>query len=212
MIILQSCKQWTADFMTSVFTCTLQYITFELPTLKCLAKFPKWLPKQRKKVPMRRALSIFFDLLWYIPGENLWRIFNDPTRSLWKPFKIFTILVKSFRDISFSCQDLQWSSKFLPRSSRIFYFPAKILNNLGRKILKIRKELGKKIKDLGKRIRDPWRSWQELKDPGRFWTFIFYPTHFFIIVSWPRPGEVKYDRYLGFLVMENYLVVSNRVN
>ena len=49
MIILQSCKQWTADFMTSVFTCTLQYITFELPTLKCLAKFPKWLPKQRKK-------------------------------------------------------------------------------------------------------------------------------------------------------------------
>ena len=103
---------------------------------------------------MRRALSIFFDLLWYIPGENLWRIFNDPTRSLWKPFKIFTIIVKSFKDISFSSQDLQWSSKFLPRSSRIFYFPAKILNDLGRKILKIRKDLGKKIKD-------PWRSWQE---------------------------------------------------
>ena len=26
------------------------------------------------------------------------------------------------------------------------------------------------------------------------------------------PGEVKYDRYLGFLVIENYLVVLNRVN
>ena len=130
MIILQSCKQWTADFMTSVFTCTLQYITFELPTLKCLAKFPKWLPKQRKKVPMRRALSIFFDLLWYIPGENLWRIFNDPTRSLWEPLKIFKILVKIFRDISFSCQDLQRSSKFLSRSTRIFHFLAKIFKNL----------------------------------------------------------------------------------
>ena len=121
MIILQSCKQWTADFMTSVFTCTLQYITFELPTLKCLAKFPKWLPKQRKKVPMRRALSIFFDLLWYIPGENLWRIFNDPTRSLWEPLKIFKILVKI---------DLQGYFILLPGSSRIFKVLVKIFKDL----------------------------------------------------------------------------------
>ena len=26
---------------------------------------------------MRRALSIFFALLWHIPDDNLWRIFND---------------------------------------------------------------------------------------------------------------------------------------
>ena len=78
---------------------------------------------------MRRALSIFFDLLWYISGENLCRIYNDPTR-LWEPFKIFKILVKIFRDISFSCQDLQGSSKFLSRSTRIFHFLSKIFKNL----------------------------------------------------------------------------------
>ena len=156
MIIVQSCKQWTADFMTSVFTCTLQYITFELPTLKCQAKFPKWLPKQRKKVPMRRALSIFFDLLWYIPGENLWRIFNDPTRSLWEPLKIFKILVNIFKDLSFSrqnlqssCQDLQGSFIFLPRSLRIFHFLAKIF-----------KDLSFSCQDLRRSCLDLQRYWQ----------------------------------------------------
>ena len=36
--------------------------------------------------------------------------------------RIFKILVKIFKDPSFSCQDLQGSLIFLPRSSRIFDF------------------------------------------------------------------------------------------
>ena len=90
-----------------------------------------------QKMPMRRALSIFFALLWHISGENLWRIFSDPTRSLWEPLKIFKILVNIFKDLSFSCQnlqsscqDLQGSFIFLPRSLRIFHFPVKTFEDL----------------------------------------------------------------------------------
>ena len=72
------------------------------------------------------------------PGENLSRIFKDLTRSSWGPLRIllrifmriFKILVKIFKDPSFSCQDLQGSFIFLPRSSRIFHFLAKIFKDL----------------------------------------------------------------------------------
>ena len=79
------------------------------------------------------------------PGENLSRIFKDPARSSWGPLrillsifmrifgkslKIFKILVKIFKDPSFSCQDLQGSLIFFPRSSRIFNFLSKIFKDL----------------------------------------------------------------------------------
>ena len=47
-----------------------------------------------------------------------------------KSLKIFKILVKIFKDPSFSCQDLQGSLIFFPRSSRIFDFLAKIFKDL----------------------------------------------------------------------------------
>ena len=47
-----------------------------------------------------------------------------------KSLKIFKIVVKIFKDPSFSCQDLQGSLIFLPRSSRIFDFLAKIFEDL----------------------------------------------------------------------------------
>ena len=80
-----------------------------------------------------------------VHGENLSRIFKDPARSSLRPLrillrifmrifgksmKIFKILVKIFKDPSFSCQDLQGSLIFLPRSSRIFDFLAKIFEDL----------------------------------------------------------------------------------
>ena len=149
-------------------------------------------------MPMRRALSIFFALLWHISGENLWRIFNDPTRSLWEPLKIFKILVNIFRDISFSCLDLQGSFIFLPRSLRIFHFPVKTFEDLVRiskdldknfkdplkrslkilwgsskfllRSLKIHHFLAKIFKDLLIPCQDPERSWQEnFEDPWRSW-------------------------------------------
>ena len=44
--------------------------------------------------------------------------------------RIFEKSLKNFKDPSFSCQDLQGSSKFLSRSLRIFHFPFKILEDL----------------------------------------------------------------------------------
>ena len=83
------------------------------------------------------------------------RTFEDPIEDLHEDLgKIFEdrqILVKIFKDLSFSCQDLQGSLKILLRSSRIFHFLAKI------------------FKDLSFSCQVPWRScldlqrsWQEL--------------------------------------------------
>ena len=72
-------------------------------------------------------------------NEDLWKIFG---------INIFKILVKIFQDLSFSCQDLQGSFIFLPRSSRTFHFLPRSLTIL---------------KDLNKNFENPWRSWQESK-------------------------------------------------
>ena len=123
----------------------------------------------KKRVPIRRAFSTFFALLWHILSENLWRIFNDPTRSLSEPLKIFKALVQIFKDLSFSCQDLQGCFVFLPGSSRIvkiflkrplriFHFPVKILDDL----VRISKDFDKKFKDPLKIFENSLRIFQIL--------------------------------------------------
>ena len=132
-----------------------------------------------------------------------------------RSLKIFHFPVKTF-------EDLVWISKDLDKN---FKDPLKIFENslrIFQILVKIFEDLSFSCQDLQGSFTFLPRSWTilagkfwrfvKMKDPWRFWKFIFYPTHFLIIVSWPRPGEVKYDRYLGFLVMENYLVVLNRVN
>ena len=132
-----------------------------------------------------------------------------------RSLKIFHFPVKTF-------EDLVWISKDIDKN---FKDPWKIFENslrIFQILVKIFEDLSFSCQDLQGSFTFMPRSWTilagkfwrsvKMKDPWRFWKFIFYPTHFFITVSWPRLGEVKYDRYLGFLVMENYLVVLNRVN
>ena len=86
-------------------------------------------------LPENEIILVSSFQIWYL--HNL-RIFKDLTRSSWGPLRIllrifmriFKILVKIFKDPSFSCQDLQGSLIFLPRSSRIFDFLAKIFEDL----------------------------------------------------------------------------------
>ena len=127
-----------------------------------------------------------------------------------RSLKIFHFPVKTF-------EDLVWISKDIDKN---FKDPLKIFENslrIFQILVKIFEDLSFSCQDLQgsftfRILAGKFWRFVKMKDPWRFWKFIFYPTHFLIIVSWPRPGEVKYDRYLGFLVMENYLVVSNRVN
>ena len=69
---------------------------------------------------------LYFSPRCDIPGENLWRIFNVPTRSLWEPLKIFKILLKIFKDLSFSCKDLQGFCQIRLRSITCHF----LVNNL----------------------------------------------------------------------------------
>ena len=55
----------------------------------------------------------------------------------------FHFLAKILEDLSFSCQDFQGSFIFLPRSSGIFHFFAKISHFP----VKILKDLGKEMED-----------------------------------------------------------------
>ena len=107
------------------------WITVKLPTVQLT----------NTNSPNRVETSVSWSSIQYNlldPGENLSRIFKDLTRSSWGPLRIllrifmriFKILVKIFKDPSFSCQDLQGSLIFLPRSSRIFDFLAKIFEDL----------------------------------------------------------------------------------
>ena len=102
------------------------------------------------------------------------RTFEDPIEDLHEDLgKIFEdrqILVKIFKDLSFSCQDLQGSLKILPRSSRIFHFPVKFLEDL----VWIFKDLDKNFEDLQmifeKIFEDLPNSCQDLQG-----SFIFLP-------------------------------------
>ena len=72
--------------------------------------------------------------------------------------RIFEKSLKIFKDPSFSCQDLQGSSKFLSRSLRIFHFPVKILED----IVQIFKDLDKNFEDPLKIIENSLGSFQIL--------------------------------------------------
>ena len=96
------------------------------------------------------SLRILQDLL-----EDLWGSSRGSSwgslENLWRSLKF---LLRS----SFSCQDLQGSSKFLSRSSRIFYFLAKILEDL----VQIFKDLDKIFEDSLKIFENSLRIFQIL--------------------------------------------------
>ena len=121
-----SVRQWLNIYSTC--GCSASYDYFSLCSALMWSRY----------MPVRSEASFYWWILAVIPGENLSRIFKDLSRSSWGPLRIllrifmriFKILVKIFKDPSFSCQDLQGSLIFLPRSSRIFDFLAKIFEDL----------------------------------------------------------------------------------
>ena len=108
---LQTMDSWFYDKRICVYT-IINHIWITFHKIPC--QISKVATKTTKKNCRCGEPFLYFSPCCDIPGDNLWRIFKVPTRSLWEPLKIFKILLKIFKDLSFSCQDLQGSSKFLP--------------------------------------------------------------------------------------------------
>ena len=76
----------------SLFACRVYTIVNQIwgTYNKFQATFPKWLPKQWRKVPIRRAFSIIFALLWHKSGylNQEWgdRIFHSQTFQFFRGF------------------------------------------------------------------------------------------------------------------------------
>ena len=149
--------------------------------------------------PLRILLRIFMRI--FGKSLKIFKILVKIFIFLPRSSGIFKVLVKIFKDLLFSCQD-PWGSCtdlwrffkniwkffedlpnscyyrslrisiFLQGSSRIFYFPAKILNNLVINLqrscwkfwrfLKILARNWKIFEDLGNKKKDPWRFWHAI--------------------------------------------------
>ena len=129
--------------------CFLMWNVFSCLKLGTGGDFPWWKSLKDLQGSLKISMRTFEDPT-EDPDKDLYKIFKDlqgSSKFLPRSSRIFKVLTKIFKDLLFSCQDpqgstkifqflakifkdLQRSSKFLPRSTRIFKVLAKIFKDL----------------------------------------------------------------------------------
>ena len=142
-------RVWALNEQLTLCTCTGGRKAFSRPASVILSGPPWWKSLKDLQGSLKISMRTFEDPT-EDPDKDLYKIFKDlqgSSKFLPRSSRIFKVLTKIFKDLLFSCQDpqgstkifqflakifkdLQRSSKFLPRSTRIFKVLAKIFKDL----------------------------------------------------------------------------------
>lgn len=141
------------------------------------------------------SIRIFKDLHEDVWGSSWQRILM---KTFEKSTRMFTILVKIFKDLSFSYQYLQRSRTFLPRLSRILHFLSKIFKDLLFSCL----DLWGSFRDLEGSSKDPTEHASPIccfvfrSSASRLLGFHFYSTSLIIMITSAVTWEMYWNNLL----------------